>query len=203
MNYISLLSSYNLGFCFLLILFMATAVFADSAADQHNLILEDILEEIRNTQEVDSNAGIILEKVSDDYLVKLGETVTLNIYPDPPEQERLKILLEKESAEQQQQELHKLLGYRYIESGFDLNISRDMLENWMQGKGAVTIDDFNSEDKSDEDYHPGFGTVLFFLALLIIIIIINIFSQLKKKPKLQANSHSNYSGACSNSFFKV
>ncbi|MDP8221520.1 MAG: hypothetical protein P9X26_09245 [Candidatus Stygibacter frigidus] len=165
--------------CFLAV-FISITVYADTAVNEHRAGIVDILKEIRNIQQVDTNAAIIPDEVSDEYLVKLGKVIVAHIYSDTLEQDKLEKNLASEGAEQQQG-MYKLSGYRYMESGFDLGVNKEMLDSWIQGKGAVIVDDFNTDDKEDDDYHVAYGEVLIIIALFIIIILIYIYNKIKKK----------------------
>ena len=174
-------------FCFLAI-FISLAIYADTAVIEQSASMEEILKEIRNIQQVDTNAAIIPDTVSDEYLIKLGKAIVAHIYSDTQEQVKLENKLASEGSEQQQ-DMYKLSGYRYIESGFDLEINKEMLDSWIQGKGAVIVDDFNT-DKNDDDYNPAYGEALIILALFIIIIIIYIFNKIKKKKPTSEDTSS-------------
>jgi len=174
-------------FCFLSV-FINIAVYADTAVIEQSANMVEILKEIRNIQQVDTNAAIVPDGVSDEYLVKLGKAIVAHIYSDTLEQSKLDNKLATEGAEQQR-DMYKLSGYRYIESGFNLDVNKEMLESWIQGKGAVIVDDFNT-NKNDDDYHVAYGEALIILALFIIIIFIYLFNKIKKKKSTSEDTSS-------------
>jgi len=172
--------------CFSAIFFSIT-VYADTAINEQNMSMEDILKEICNIQQVDTNAAIIPDEVSDEYLVKLGKAIVAHIDSDTLAQDKLEDKLASEGAEQQQ-DMYKLSGYRYIESGFDLEVNKEMLDSWIQGKGFVIVDNFNTDDKNDDNYNPAYGEALIIFALFIISILIYIFNKIKKKKSTSENT---------------
>ena len=172
--------------CFLFV-FINIAVYADTAVIEQSANMVEILKEIRNIQQVDTNAAIVPDGVSDEYLVKLGKAIVAHIYSDTLEQSKLENKLASEGAEQQQG-MYKLSGYRYIESGFDLKINKEMLDSWIQGKGFVIVDNFNTDDKNDDNYNPAYGEALIIFALFIISILIYIFNKIKKKKSTSENT---------------
>jgi len=175
-------------FCFLSV-FINIAVYADTAVIEQSANMVEILKEIRNIQQVDTNAAIIPDEVSDEYLVKLGKATVAHIYSDTLEQVKLENKLASEGAEQQQG-MYKLSGYRYIENGLKLDVNKEMLDSWIQGKGAVIVDDFNTDDKDDDDYHVAYGEALIILVLFIIIIFIYIYNKIKKKKSTSEDTSS-------------
>jgi len=172
--------------CFLFV-FINIAVYADTAVIEQSANMVEILKEIRNIQQVDTNAAIVPDGVSDEYLVKLGKAIVAHIYSDTLEQSKLDNKLATEGAEQQR-DMYKLSGYRYIESGFDLKINKEMLDSWIQGKGAVIVDDFNTN--KNDDYHVAYGEALIILVLFIIIILIYIYNKIKKKKSTSEDTSS-------------
>jgi hypothetical protein len=104
--------------------------------DNHNLAIDDVLEEIRNIQNVKSNSDINPGKVSDDLLEKLGEAVMNVQLPDPEEHEFMDNMMGGEDSESLKA-MHKWMGYNYIKNGFDVDSlyqGRGMMGlSWMHG----------------------------------------------------------------------
>jgi hypothetical protein len=165
---------FLLSFCIFFI-FITISIFAEPEYLPDSDV-EEVLSEIKNNQNIVVNEDISPEKISSELLIKLGEAVIVQI--DPDSSGRKNVI--EQGAEKQMQEIYQLIGYRYIESGFELDIAEEMYNNWLQDKGAVKVDAFNSEDESESD-SVGFSFTLYILGLIIIIILISVFNWLRKK----------------------
>ena len=154
------------------------SIFAEPVSMQSSDI-EEVLTEIRNRQNTEANEVLSPEKISSEQLIKLGEAVIAQIYPDSYARKNVV----EQGAEEQMQGIYKLIGYRYIESGFKLDKAEEMYNSWIQDKGAVIVENFNSDAESDP-YYVGFSMVVYILALIIIIILISVFNRLTQvSPK--------------------
>ena len=96
-------------------IFSSFLVFADTA-DSHGESIDTILSGIRSELNLSPTETILPDKVSDLSLEKLGEAVMSFRIPDPRQHEWMDKMMGGEGSESLAN-LHKLLGYRYLENG--------------------------------------------------------------------------------------
>ncbi len=96
-------------------LILSPAAFADSSAD-HGESIDAILSGIRSDLKLGAQDTIDPAKVSDASLEKLGEAVMSFRIPDPRQHEFMDKMMGGEGSESLAN-MHKFLGYRYLENG--------------------------------------------------------------------------------------
>ncbi len=99
-----------------LVLFVGTFafVFADTdAADQHGRTAEEVLKEIRNSQDMDPGDRIDPDWVDEELLEELGEAWMSLMVPDAREHSWMDEMMGGEESESLSA-MHRVMGYRYL-----------------------------------------------------------------------------------------
>lgn len=178
---------------FTIILLMISLIINADEGDNHNLTIEDVLEEIRNVQDVKSNTDINPDKVSDDLLEKLGEAVMNVQHPDPKEHEFMDNMMGGEESESLKA-MHKWMGYNYIKDGYDVDSlyqGRGMMDPWMHRGWRSMIMGGTGPYNRNWSGHMGYGFHWGFWLFLILVagaITTTVIVLVKKRSSRNGNN---------------
>ena len=116
----------------LLFLFIGGMALSDGG---HGRNIDEILAEIRQEQGIESDDPIDPDGVSDEYLEELGEAVMGLMHPNEREHEYMDEMMGGEGSESLEY-MHRMMGYRYLSSGFR-NPGLPMMRGGWMGRGMM------------------------------------------------------------------
>jgi hypothetical protein len=127
----------------ILVLFVGAlgTVYADSdTAEQHGRSVEEVLEEIRDSQGLGPQDRIDPDRVGDEFLKELGEALMSLMVPDPREHTWMDDMMGGEGSESLAS-MHRVMGYRYLsgDRGFhgSMGMMGPMGGGMMMGPGMM------------------------------------------------------------------
>lgn len=156
-------------------LLLSSAVFADTS-QIHGESIDTILSGIRSELNLGSTDAIEPDKVSDESLEKLGEAVMSFRIPDPRQHEWMDKMMGGEGSESLA-DMHKLMGYRYLENG-STDFGSMMMGSNMYGRGfggTVMEGRFSGWMPGYRVWGYGWIFPLLFVVLIIAAAVLIIF----------------------------
>lgn len=175
------------GLIILIILFaLSLSAYANSGIEgeeKHSRPLEDVLQEIRESQGIGENEKIDPDRVSDELLEELGEAVMNIMHPDPREHEWMDNMMGGEGSSTLSS-MHKIMGYNYL-IGFYGGATGPGMMGWRtMGRGMMEY------PPSSNPYHRGYnmmyfgyGSIIIWIVLILLIGTVAYFILQYKKMK--------------------
>jgi len=163
--------------------FLAYADTDVAGEEAHGKPLEDVLQEIRESQGIGEKEKIDPDKVSDEQLEELGDAVMSVMHPDPREHEWMDNMMGGEGSSTLSA-MHKIMGYNYLRDSYGGMMGRGMMGPGMMGRGMM---DRGMMDRGIMDFGYG-GILMWILFLILITVIIYLIIQATKTRGLVAST---------------
>ena len=167
-------------------------IYSDTG-DDHSLTIDNVLEEIRQVQDVKSNTDINPDNVSDELLEKLGEAIMNVQHPDPKEHEFMDDMMGGDDSESLKA-MHKWMGFNYIKNGYDVDLlyrGNGMMGYRMYGnKGSMMGGSYNQNWPGHMGYGFQWGFWLIGIFIFGAVTTIVIVLGKKKNSKDGNNIHA-------------
>lgn len=148
----------------LISLIFVVILFAEEQSKANQQTIDHILAKIRFKQNVQVNHDIKPENIDESDLIMLGNQVLKKIFPEQDKRKFMEEMMINESGIDPDSFKSKL-GLKFIKDGYILPVN--------------IIDSIETK----EDYHIAYGEILIILALIMIIILINIYHCIRKFTK--------------------
>ncbi len=170
---------------FIILLILALPLLAWAASD-HDLTVEAVLREIRQTQAVEQNSAIDCSKTTDEQWEALGEAVMSIMHPDEEEHTLMDQMMGGEGSAQLRA-MHIIMGQRYLgcASGGMMGGGTGMMSGGMMGmmgsgmmggaanifgKGGDSMMGFNNLGLGGWSLFGGIFMILFWVLIIVGIV---------------------------------
>ncbi|MGA1791161.1 MAG: SHOCT domain-containing protein [bacterium] len=166
--------------CSIVLFFIAGPFYIYAHADvkgdrSHGRSLEEVLEEIRQSQEIGENGSVDCARVTDEQFEELGEAFMSIMHPDPEEHALMDRIMGGEDSETLSA-MHRTMGARYLDcysGGMFDEMGPGMMGGWMMspGRGGDLWRGMGF-GYGRGLMHYGFGGIFMWIFFLVIILVL-------------------------------